>query len=809
MLNKNIKEKVQGAITKARGNFSESEGTTKDKLAFAFNVTFEVMKSLTYFMISLGFLLGMLVAGVGIGYFAYLVSDTAVPDKKELQAKITDVEQISSITYAGGEKIADIKSDLIRTNVSSKNISPLVKQALIATEDEYFNVHKGVVPKAVIRALVSDATGIGGSSGGSTITQQLVKQQVLTSETSYKRKANEIILAFQVEKFFSKDEIITSYLNVSPFGRNNKGQNIAGVQEAAKGIFNTTAAELTLTQAAFIAGLPQSPIDYSPYTNLGELKEDLSHGLKRKDQVLYNLYKEEYISKKEYDEAIAYDLTKDFKKTESASDETNGYLYYYLQNEAVQILMPTYYKEDGLKKADIEENPTLQEKYYKIAERELRRSGYTVQSTIDRSVYSALQETTRNVVPQYVYDDQIQLGSVVMNNQTGRILGFVGGRDYNKNTNNHAFQTRRSPGSTIKPLLAYGPAIDQGLIGSESMLSDFPRKYRSGDDLKNYANSGSGKFVSVREALKQSLNIPVVNLYDEVLERMDPGEYYKKMNIPMTDAELRYESIPLGGTDTGPTVFEQTNAFATLANNGKYAKGYAIEKITDNEGNVIYQHKVAPVDVYSPATASIMTDMMRDVLNSGTGTQAKGTLNNIGSYVVNADWVGKTGTSQSYGDFWFIASTPTITVSSWIGYSKDTTPMSPSMGDTNMTLWAYLANAAYQANSDAFGVGQEFKLDSSVVQTTVSNITGQKKGNMTIDGYTRTDNGKDITSLWAVNPPTTPEFRFGLGGSDGNYKSAWDSMYVKPKPVTPPKPKDKKEDKKEENKDKKDDDKDN
>lgn len=168
-----------------------------------------------------------------------------------------------------------------------------------------------MVPKALVRALISDATGIGGSSGGSTLTQQLVKQQILTDETTFKRKANEILLALRIEKYFSKDEIVTTYLNVSPFGRNNKGENIAGVEEAAKGLFGKVPRTWIFLKRP-LSRLPQSPIVYTPYTNTGALKDDLSLGMKRKDFVLFSMYREKAISQKEYEEAKAYDLKKTF-----------------------------------------------------------------------------------------------------------------------------------------------------------------------------------------------------------------------------------------------------------------------------------------------------------------------------------------------------------------------------------------------------------------------------------------------------------------------------------------------------------------
>lgn len=230
-----------------------------------------MFQSLTVFITVLLLLFAALGIGIGAGYFAYLVEDTQLPTKKELQTELGNITETSKIVYADNTEISKIQTDLMRTTISSDKISPLLKTAIISTEDEYFDKHQGYVPKAVLRALVSEATGIG-SSGGSTLTQQLVKQQILTDETTFKRKANEIVLSAQVEKHFSKDEIITTYLNVSPFGRNNKGQNIAGVQEAARGIFGVDAKDVTLPQAAYIAGLPQSPITYSPYTNTGALK---------------------------------------------------------------------------------------------------------------------------------------------------------------------------------------------------------------------------------------------------------------------------------------------------------------------------------------------------------------------------------------------------------------------------------------------------------------------------------------------------------------------------------------------------------
>lgn len=762
----------------------DSKDTIKKKAFFTFHVTYKVLR--TFFLISVLVIsaLGFLSLGVGVGYFASLVSDVKVLSKEELTQKINDVEQQSKIVYSNGELVSVIKSDLIRTSVGADNISPLIKQALVSTEDEYFYDHPGIVPKALIRATISDLTGFGGSSGGSTITQQIIKQQVLTSETSYKRKSAEILLAMRAEKFFSKEELLNAYLNVSPFGRNNRGENIAGIEEAAMGVFNVHAKDVTLPQAAFLAGLPQSPIEYTPYTNTGEFKENFDLGLKRKDDVLFNMYREKKINQKEYEEAKAYDLAKDFRQPEAPVNNQSGFLYNYLYEEAVRILIPIYYEKDGVTKEEYEASEDLQKKYDEITTRELRQNGYTVETSIDKNIHNSMQEAVAQYGPMLDYGAApVETSSVLMDNQTGRIYGFIGGRDYNTSQYNRAFQMNRSPGSTIKPILAYAPAIDVGLIGSESRLSDYPKKYRGGIEINNYSDKGSSTFKTAREALTWSLNIPVVNLYDELLETTNPKTYFDKMNIKTFTAEdYLLQSAPIGGPAL--KVYEQTSAFATLANKGVYNEAYSIDKITDNSGNVIYEHKLAPVQVYKPSTASIMNDMMRDVVNKGTGQPAKETLQGMGSGLANADWVGKTGTSDYQHDYWYTASTPTITMSSWIGHD-DPTSMPDSWNKQNMYYWAYMTNYVYQQNPDIFGVNEKFTLDPTVQRQEVVDFTGEKPASFNTNGYDMNlTHEKTKTSLYSEGSAAPDsKFKFGIGGTEENYRSEWNS-YIKPKTDT-------------------------
>jgi penicillin-binding protein len=768
----------------------QTEPIATKKSWFYFNISLRVLHSLILVAISFLILGGSLALGIGVGYFAYLVEGTEAPTKEELQQELTDITETSQLAYADGSKIATIRSDLMRTSVASENISDYLKKAIIATEDEYFNQHNGVVPKAVVRALLSEATGFGGG-GGSTLTQQLVKQQILSSETTFKRKANEILLAMEVEKFFSKDEIVTMYLNISPFGRNNKGQNIAGVQEAAQGIFGVNASELTLPQAAFIAGLPQSPIVYSPYTNTGEIKENLSAGLDRKDFVLFSMYRNHDISKEEYDEAIAYDLKQDFKKQEAIEQTDQSYLYYTVLNEAKDIIAKQLADEDKVSAEDFQQEETYQ-KYLELAQQKLVNGGYTVTSTIDKNIYNAMQDA----VSKYGYmldnwgDAPIEVGNVMMDNATGRILGFIGGRDYQQSQFNHAFDAQRQAGSSIKPMLVYGPAIDDGIMGSETMVSDYAAKWRTGENadepIVNATNKGTNTFMSIRESLEVSSNIAATNIFQDIWDKEgDPffsyNNYLSKMNYP-EDNSWAYESAPLGVTNV--TVLTQTNGYQTLANKGVYQEGYLIESIKDNEGEVLYQHEANPVQVYSEATASIMNDMMRSVIDEQKTSTFKSVISGLDYNLGNADWVGKTGSTNNWSDSWLVVSTPSITISSWSG-RDDNKATDSSAGTRTAQYMAYLINRIYQSDQEVFGVNQKFELSSDVKKVKVSKTTGTLPGGtITVDNTKITNPSSTVTSYWAKGGPEDTSFTFGIGGSDANYSNYWKKYAPKQTPKT-------------------------
>ena len=723
----------------------------------------------------LGFIGGLFGAGVALGYGVALFDKAKVPPAEDLVKQVKNVSSISEIVYADGSVIASIESDLLRTSVSSEEISDNLKKAIVATEDEHFLEHKGVVPKAVIRATLGTFAGLGSSSGGSTLTQQLIKQQVVGDAPTLARKATEIVDALALERVMGKDEILTAYLNIAPFGRNHKGQNIAGVQQAAEGIFGIDANKLSIPQAAFLAGLPQSPITYSPYENTGELKsdEDLELGLKRAKGVLYNMYRTGALTKEEYDQYKDYNIKQDFLPSGTVNAVSRDYLYFTAMSEATDRMYDYLVQQDNVSSQELKKE-AVQKAYHERAEQELSKGGYKITTTINKKIHNAMQ----NAVANYgrLVDDatgQPEVGNVLMDNKTGAVLGFVGGRNYQINQNNHAFDTKRSPASTTKPLLAYGIAIDQGLMGSASILSNYPTKFSNGNPIM-YVNSPGTGMMTLGEALNYSWNIPAYWTYRMLREKgVDVKGYMEKMGYEIP--EYGIESLPMGG-GIEVTVAQHTNGYQTIANNGVYHQKHVISKIESPDGRVIYEFQDKPVQVYSKATATIMQSLLREVISSRITSSFQTDLASINSSLARADWIGKTGTTNEDENMWLMLSTPRLTLGGWLGHD-DNRPMAKGAGHyRNAKYMAYLVNAIQQAEPGVWG-NERFNLDSSVTQSQVLRSTGQKPGKVSVNGRTVDLSGSTVTSYWAnkAGAPTT-SYHFAIGGSEADYQNAWSSI---------------------------------
>ena len=769
-----VKSKINHKKSEKVSEEKKSDGTGGRILSILGSILVAI-KGILNTLFILGFIGGLFGAGVALGYGVALFDKTRVPQSEELVKQVKNISSISEIVYADGSVIASIESDLLRTSVSSEEISDNLKKAIVATEDEHFLEHKGVVPKAVIRATLGTFAGLGSSSGGSTLTQQLIKQQVVGDAPTLARKATEIVDALALERSMSKDEILTTYLNVAPFGRNHKGQNIAGAQQAAEGIFGIDANKLSIPQAAFLAGLPQSPITYSPYENTGELKsdEDLELGLKRAKGVLYNMYRTGALTKEEYDQYKDYNLKQDFLPSGTVNAVSRDYLYFTAMSEATDRMYDYLVQQDNVSSQELKKE-AVQKAYHERAEQELSNGGYKITTTINKKIHNAMQ----NAVANYgrLVDDstgQPEVGNVLMDNKTGAVLGFVGGRNYQINQNNHAFDTKRSPASTTKPLLAYGIAIDQGLMGSASILSNYPTKFSNGNPIM-YVNSPGTGMMTLGEALNYSWNIPAYWTYRTLREKgVDVKGYMEKMGYEIP--EYGIESLPMGG-GIEVTVAQHTNGYQTIANNGVYHQKHVISKIESSDGRVIYEFQDKPVQVYSKATATIMQSLLREVISSRITSSFQTDLVAINSNLARADWIGKTGTTNEDENMWLMLSTPRLTLGGWLGHD-DNRPMAKGAGHyRNANYMAHLVNAIQEAEPGVWG-NERFNLDSSVTQSQVLRSTGQKPGQVSVNGKTVDLSGSTVTSYWAnkAGAPMT-SYHFAIGGSESDYQNAWSSI---------------------------------
>ena len=769
-----VKSKINHKKSEKVSEEKKSDGTGGRILSILGSIL-AAIKGVLNTLFILGFIGGLFGAGVVLGYGVALFDKAKVPSAEDLVKQVKNISSISEIVYADGSVIASIESDLLRTSVSSEEISDNLKKAIVATEDEHFLEHNGVVPKAVIRATLGTFAGLGSSSGGSTLTQQLIKQQVVGDAPTLARKATEIVDALALERSMSKDEILTTYLNVAPFGRNHKGQNIAGAQQAAEGIFGIDANKLSIPQAAFLAGLPQSPITYSPYENTGELKsdEDLELGLKRAKGVLYNMYRTGALTQEEYDQYKDYNLKQDFLPSGTVNAVSRDYLYFTAMSEATDRMYDYLVQQDNVSSQELKKE-AVQKAYHERAEQELSNGGYKITTTINKKIHNAMQ----NAVANYgrLVDDstgQPEVGNVLMDNKTGAVLGFVGGRNYQTNQNNHAFDTKRSPASTTKPLLAYGIAIDQGLMGSASILSNYPTKFSNGNPIM-YVNSPGTGMMTLGEALNYSWNIPAYWTYRMLREKgVDVKGYMEKMGYEIP--EYGIESLPMGG-GIEVTVAQHTNGYQTIANNGVYHQKHVISKIESPDGRVIYEFQDKPVQVYSKATATIMQSLLREVISSRITSSFQTDLASINSSLARADWIGKTGTTNEDENMWLMLSTPRLTLGGWLGHD-DNRPMAKGAGHyRNANYMAHLVNAIQEAEPGVWG-NERFNLDSSVTQSQVLRSTGQKPGQVSVNGKTVDLSGSTVTSYWAnkAGAPMT-SYHFAIGGSESDYQNAWSSI---------------------------------
>ena len=763
-----------------------------------FNIIYQVCWNFILIFLILAVVTASFGIGTAAGYFAAVVRDQPILNKEQFSSQFYNYEQTSEIYFANDVYLGKMRTDLEREIVSLDEVSPLIINAVIAVEDNLFYEHNGIVPRSIFRAVFQEASGSSMQSGGSTLTQQLIKMQVLNNEVSFDRKFKEILLAQRVEKYFTKDELIEAYLNIVPFGRNPNGRNIAGIQTAAKSIFGIDASDVTLPQAAFLAGLPNNPFQFSPYSRMDGIKtkEGIKPGIDRMQLVLRRMLETGHITRSQFEEAKEYDITKDFRKPSKRKTKDNSYPFIMAETEkrAIEILQPIIAERNGYTEEEIEKSSLLREQLRQDTALALQEGGYRIHLTIDKKIYDAMEEatatyrgyhydyTTKNIDPETGQRivEPVEAGAILIDNYTGAIISFVGGRDFDRSQTNHATSAYRPNGSTMKPLLIFGPAMDMGLSSPGKPLVNvkvgIPIPGAQPYSPANYGGGyggGANSIVTTRfGAIQWSYNIPAIVQYSQVLKNSDrilgtnPVKYYLEDRLGFTDLEPGdYVNLSAGlGSVEGATLEHTTNAYVSFATDGKFAKSYMIDRIEEQDGTVIYQHEVEPIDAFEPETSFMMRSMLRDVVTRGTAASA-GYIHPPGA------WSGKTGTTSDYRDALFVAFNPSVTFGVWSGYD---TPANLDMygGDhsgRNNRLWSHLINAAYAANPDPFKQKPDYPPQpSGIGWGSYPSVSGTKFGGadyyntkFPISGNTSSTTGQFVTingQRYLAHANTPPEF---------------------------------------------------
>ncbi|TCS81300.1 PBP1A family penicillin-binding protein [Tepidibacillus fermentans] len=682
---------------------------------------------LKYGLIAL-FVMIFLGIGTAAGLVAAVVKDEPVRSDEEIRNQVFKNNLVSSVFWADGEKIGDFKTDEVRVFVPYDQISDNVKNAVIAIEDRDFRNHNGINLKAIARAALQQLSGSEVQTGGSTITQQLAKNTFFSLEKTYTRKTKEILLALRMERVLSKDEILTAYLNKIPFGKAANLKNVYGIQAAARGYFNKDAKDLNVAEAAYLAGIPQRPTAYSAFNQNGFDEEGYQLAKKRQELVLKAMLTEGFINQQQYDEAINYDIKAHFH-AETGKKETNkyGYLMQEIETKAAQAI---------LKSRGVALDSSEYDDAFENAKQELVTGGYKIYTTLDKKIYEAMNEVVNNPknFPRpidYTYqgkrlnDRLLQVGATLIHNKTGAILGSVGGRDFENYQVNHA-AAKRQPGSSIKPVLDYAPALELGKIQPATPIDDIPLGQKW--EPNNYDGRYHGR-ITARVALNKSYNIPAVKVY-QMVGTEKAYEFYKKLGYEISEKRFMGQggAAAIGSLEASPE--EMASAYSTFGNGGTHMDAYVIEKIEDRDGKVIYAHESKPEAVFSEQTAFLITDMLRTVMTEGTGTTAR-------KYVSGRDVAGKTGTTNDEKDLWFIGYTPTITLSVWTGYDLPY-PVKPH--SIPQDTWGRLMQAIFKADPTLSPSNARFDKPSGIVRMTVSSASGKLPSDLTKKGgYLVTD----------------------------------------------------------------------
>lgn len=599
----------------------------------------------------------MLASAIAAGGLVGLaVSFRNLPDVRTLRSYVPT--ETSYIYDINGKLLLSLHGEANRTNTDLDRIAPSLKLAVVAIEDGHFYQHKGVNPTSVGRAMLANYEEGAIVEGASTLTMQLVKNLFLAQDRTYNRKLAETVLALRIEQIFPKAEILEMYLNNIYWGHNNYG-----VETAAESYFNKSAADLTLAESAVMAGMIQAPEQYSPFKNYQATKQ-------RQKVVLNRMQSLGWITPEENEAAY---------------------------KEPLLVGQPTAWKSSA---SPYITQAVVEELKQRFGDELVRKGGMRIQTTVDMNFQRRAEESVRNAFQQArrggLRADQVAVAAV--DPRTHFVKALVGGTSYTESQFNRATQSKRQPGSAFKPFVYY-TAFASGKYSPYSTIQDTPVSYPDGTNMyspQNYGGGFSGT-VSLFDALKSSKNIPAVKLGKAVgLDRVI--ELCRLLGI---DSPLQpVVSLPLGAVGVSP--LEMAGAYATFASNGWQSDVTLILRVTDSQGNILLDNTPDPKLVLDPWATASLTSILQGVIDSGTGKNAS---------LGDRPAAGKTGTTSSERDVWFVGYVPQLAAAVWVG-NDDYRPMGKGTtgGGNAAPIWrAFMKEALKDEKPSYFPAASKYE----------------------------------------------------------------------------------------------------
>lgn len=718
-------------VSKTRKELSSSSKKVKKKAASTVARVFFI--SFIAIILLVGFL--------GIGIIKGLIDDA--PDISNIN--IVPTGQATFVYDSDGNQIQKLTAPTAnRTSVSLDRIPEYLQKAVIAVEDERFYEHNGIDIKGIFRAFfVGVKNNFRFTEGASTITQQLLKNNVFTNWTNeqtqlerFKRKFQEQYLAIELEKQTDKDTILENYLNTI-----NLGAGTYGVQAASLKYFGKDVSELTLSECAVLAGITKNPTAYNPI-------RFPEKNMERRDEVLRHMEEQGYITKEQKEEAQADDVYGRIAAVAQVAEETESKVYSYFidelteqvtqdlqdkkgytENQAYQALysgglriyttqdqaIQQICDEEYLNPENFPSNPeygidwaltiTKLDGTTENHSQEMMRNYFqSVEDPEFDLLFDSIEDAEAHIaaykeyVLQYggevlaercTYTLEPQSSITIIDQHTGYVKAIVGGRGEKiaSLTLNRATNTTRQPGSTFKIVSTYAPAIDAEGMSLGTVYVDEPYSYENGRPVKNASGTYSGP-ITIRDAIRRSVNIVAVKCLTDITPSLG-YDYLQKFGFTTMDEEHDpFQPMALGGIWHGVTNLELTAAYAAIANGGEYIKPVFYTKITDADGNIILENTPETTQVLKESTAYLLTDAMQDVVTSGTGTACR---------LSNMPVAGKTGTTSDYRDLWFAGYTPYYTCSVWAGYdNNEILPKADTYRSYHKNLWRKIMNRIHE-----------------------------------------------------------------------------------------------------------------